>query len=205
MGDLSILVAVAEAVDFVETLSSPGPFTVFAPTNEAWKKLGTSLDYPPQNSDGTLGPLSPTLDVLLKPENKAQLLDILKYHILPIECRSQEPPDSKNPPSTNCQAGSGIWGVSRLDTLLEGQLVTTFKSGDNPGQPPIPSKVVSTSPTTGKFLCNWFGDGVQDIHSCPSVVGVDNLATNGVVHIVDKVLLIPDRYGDDRDNNPTVV
>merc|ERR1711904_191983 len=56
------------AGDLVETLSSPGPFTVFAPTNEAFDAL----------PDGTL-------DSLLKPENKDQLVDILTYHVLPAQ------------------------------------------------------------------------------------------------------------------------
>merc|ERR1739838_547482 len=64
--DLSTLVAAVVAGDLVETLSSPGPFTVFAPTNEAFGAL-------PEG----------TLDSLLKPENKDQLVDILTYHVLP--------------------------------------------------------------------------------------------------------------------------
>merc|ERR1712050_589670 len=64
--DLSTLVAAVVAGDLVETLSSPGPFTVFAPTNEGFGKLP-----------------SDTLDGLMKPENKAQLVDILTYHVLP--------------------------------------------------------------------------------------------------------------------------
>merc|ERR1712113_313208 len=63
--DLSTLVAAVVAGDLVETLSSPGPFTVFAPTNEAFAAL-------PEG----------TLDSLLKPENKDQLVDILTFHVL---------------------------------------------------------------------------------------------------------------------------
>merc|ERR1712085_183122 len=57
--NLSTLVAAVVAGDLVDTLSSPGPFTVFAPTNEGFAAL----------PDGTL-------DSLLKPENKATLVDI---------------------------------------------------------------------------------------------------------------------------------
>merc|ERR1712094_27372 len=64
--DLSTLVAAVVAGDLVETLSSPGPFTVFAPTNEAFAALPAG-----------------TLDTLLKPENKDQLVDILTCHVVP--------------------------------------------------------------------------------------------------------------------------
>merc|ERR1712154_283223 len=71
--DLSTLVAAVVAGDLVETLSSPGPFTVFAPTNEGFAALPAG-----------------TVDTLLKPENKAQLVDILTYHVLPAEVKSTQ-------------------------------------------------------------------------------------------------------------------
>merc|ERR1711874_385798 len=71
--DLSTLVAAVVAGDLAETLSSPGPFTVFAPTNEAFGAL-------PEG----------TLDSLLKPENKDQLVDILTYHVLPAQVLSTD-------------------------------------------------------------------------------------------------------------------
>merc|ERR1712070_443335 len=71
--DLSTLVAAVVAADLAETLSSPGPFTVFAPTNEGFAAL-------PEG----------TLDALLKPENKAQLADILTYHVLPEQVLSTD-------------------------------------------------------------------------------------------------------------------
>merc|ERR1712193_16621 len=71
--DLSTLVAAVVAADLAETLSSPGPFTVFAPTNEGFAAL-------PEG----------TLDSLLKPENKAQLADILTYHVLPAQVLSTD-------------------------------------------------------------------------------------------------------------------
>merc|ERR1712160_165892 len=71
--DLSTLVAAVVAGDLVDTLSSPGPFTVFAPTNEGFAAL----------PDGTL-------DTLLKPENKATLVDILTYHVLPAKVLSTD-------------------------------------------------------------------------------------------------------------------
>merc|ERR1711865_1144673 len=70
--DLSTFAAVV-AGDLAETLSSPGPFTVFAPTNEAFSAL-------PEG----------TLDTLLKPENKDTLVDILTYHVLASEVLSTD-------------------------------------------------------------------------------------------------------------------
>jgi uncharacterized surface protein with fasciclin (FAS1) repeats len=61
----STLVAAVKAAGLVETLSGPGPFTVFAPTNEAFAKLPAG-----------------TLEDLLKPENKAKLASILTYHVV---------------------------------------------------------------------------------------------------------------------------
>jgi uncharacterized surface protein with fasciclin (FAS1) repeats len=61
----STLVAAVKAADLVETLSGDGPFTVFAPTNDAFAKL-------PEG----------TLNSLLKPENKATLTGILTYHVV---------------------------------------------------------------------------------------------------------------------------
>ena len=64
--DHTTLVAAVKAAGLVATLESPGPFTVFAPTNEAFAKL------PPG-----------TVETLLKPENKATLTKILTYHVVP--------------------------------------------------------------------------------------------------------------------------
>ncbi len=64
--DHTTLVAAVKAAGLVETLQGKGPFTVFAPTNEAFAKL------PPG-----------TVDTLLKPENKPMLVKILTYHVVP--------------------------------------------------------------------------------------------------------------------------
>jgi uncharacterized surface protein with fasciclin (FAS1) repeats len=64
--DHTTLVAAVKAAGLVETLEGAGPFTVFAPTNEAFAKL------PPG-----------TVDTLLKPENKATLVKVLTYHVVP--------------------------------------------------------------------------------------------------------------------------
>lgn len=63
--DHTTLVAALKAANLVSTLEGTGPFTVFAPTNEAFHKL----------PDGTV-------DTLLKPENKAKLISILTYHVV---------------------------------------------------------------------------------------------------------------------------
>ncbi len=64
-GNFNTLVAAVKAAGLVDTLKGPGPFTVFAPTDEAFAKL------PPG-----------TLEDLLKPENKARLQSILTYHVV---------------------------------------------------------------------------------------------------------------------------
>ena len=64
--DHTTLVAAVKAAGLVDTLSGPGPFTVFAPTNEAFAKLPKG-----------------TVDNLLKPENKGQLQAVLTYHVIP--------------------------------------------------------------------------------------------------------------------------
>jgi uncharacterized surface protein with fasciclin (FAS1) repeats len=64
-GNFNTLVSAVKAADLVETLKGPGPFTVFAPTDEAFAKLPAG-----------------TLETLLKPENKAKLRSILLYHVV---------------------------------------------------------------------------------------------------------------------------
>jgi uncharacterized surface protein with fasciclin (FAS1) repeats len=64
--DHTTLVAAVKAAGLVDTLSGAGPFTVFAPTNAAFAKLPAG-----------------TVDMLLKPENKAQLSAVLTYHVVP--------------------------------------------------------------------------------------------------------------------------
>merc|ERR1719313_577114 len=121
--DFSTLVAALQAADLVDALSGDGPFTVFAPTNAAFEALGD------------------TVDELLKPENKEQLADILKYHVLA-------------------------------------------------------AKVLSTDLTEGLEATTLQGD-VVTAHLDPvmindaNVIAADIMATNGVIHAIDKVLLPP--------------
>lgn len=65
-GTFKTLVAAVTAADLVATLKSDGPFTVFAPTDEAFAKLPAG-----------------TVENLLKPENKEQLVAVLTYHVIP--------------------------------------------------------------------------------------------------------------------------
>jgi len=71
--NLSTLVAAVKAAGLVETLKGDGPFTVFAPTNEAFAAL----------PDGTL-------EMLLKPENKDKLIAILTYHVVAAKVMSTD-------------------------------------------------------------------------------------------------------------------
>lgn len=71
--DFSTLVAAVKAAGLVETLSGDGPFTVFAPTNDAFAKL-------PEG----------TLEDLLKPENKEKLVAILTYHVVPGKVMAED-------------------------------------------------------------------------------------------------------------------
>ena len=68
-GSFKTLVAAVQAAGLVETLQGTGPFTVFAPTDEAFAKLPKG-----------------TIEDLLKPENKAKLVSILTYHVVPGKC-----------------------------------------------------------------------------------------------------------------------
>jgi uncharacterized surface protein with fasciclin (FAS1) repeats len=67
------LVAAVKAAGLVDTLNSPGPFTVFAPTDDAFAKLPAG-----------------TVETLVKPENKATLVKILTYHVVPGKISSKE-------------------------------------------------------------------------------------------------------------------
>jgi uncharacterized surface protein with fasciclin (FAS1) repeats len=65
-GSFKTLVAAVTAAGLADTLKGAGPFTVFAPTDDAFKKLPAG-----------------TVEDLLKPENKAKLVSILTYHVIP--------------------------------------------------------------------------------------------------------------------------
>ena len=72
-GDFNTLVTAIKAAGLVETLKGKGPFTVFAPTDEAFAKLPAG-----------------TVENLLKPENKQKLASILTYHVVPGKVMASE-------------------------------------------------------------------------------------------------------------------
>ena len=99
--NLTTLVAAVKAAGLVDTLSGPGPFTVFAPTNDAF---------------GLLAP--GTVDTLLKPENKASLVKVLTYHVVPGNITSAQLMQM-------IKAGGG----SATLTTVEGQPITATMEG----------------------------------------------------------------------------
>lgn len=123
-GDFSTLVAAVKAAGLVDTLKGDGPFTVFAPTNAAFAALPAG-----------------TVETLLKPENKDQLVKILTYHVVPGEVTSDQ------------LAGK------RMDVAtVQGQTVHI--------------------------------DGRKGVKVNKSrVTTADIMASNGVIHVIDKVLL----------------
>jgi uncharacterized surface protein with fasciclin (FAS1) repeats len=72
-GSFKTLAAALSAADLVDTLKSKGPFTVFAPSDDAFAKLPAG-----------------TVEMLLKPENKAKLSSILTYHVVPGEVKAAD-------------------------------------------------------------------------------------------------------------------
>ncbi len=134
--DHTTLVAAVKAADLVTTLKSAGPFTVFAPTNDAFDKL----------PEGTVANL-------LKPENKAQLAKILTYHVV----------------SGNLDAAA---------------VVDAIKKGDG--------KVVLTTVSGGKLTASLDMGKVKltdESGKSAFVTAADLKGTNGVIHVIDGVVL----------------
>ncbi len=101
--DHTTLVAAVKAAGLVETLEGPGPFTVFAPTNEAFDKLPAG-----------------TVDFLVKPENKATLTKILTYHVV-----------SGRLSAADLMAKVKMGGGSATLTTVEGGKLTVMEKGKN--------------------------------------------------------------------------
>ncbi len=99
--DHTTLVAAVKAADLVPTLKGAGPFTVFAPTNDAFAKLPAG-----------------TVDTLLKPENKPMLTDILTYHVVPGRL------DSRALQQRITDGNGKAWL-----TTVEGEKITVTSSG----------------------------------------------------------------------------
>src|SRR5271154_3871679 len=135
--DHTTLVAAVKAAGLVETLESPGPFTVFAPTNEAFAKLPAG-----------------TVDMLLKPENKATLTKILTYHVVPGRMTA----------SNLMKAVKDGEGEAKLKTVA-GDWIVVKQAG--------PGKLSIT-------------DAKGDV---AMVTIADVLQSNGVIHVIDTVLL----------------
>ena len=133
------LVAAVKAADLVTTLKSEGPFTVFAPTNDAFAKLPAG-----------------TVENLLKPENKAMLAGILTYHVVAGKL------DAKAVMAAIKEGG----GKAILTTVAGGMLTAAVVNG----------KVVLTDEKGGMA----------------TVTATDLAATNGVIHVIDKVLMPKD-------------
>jgi uncharacterized surface protein with fasciclin (FAS1) repeats len=91
-GQFKTLLAAAKAAGLADDLSGPGPFTVFAPTDAAFAKLGKK-----------------TIADLLKPENREQLATILKYHVIAGEVKAADVPRKATVVAT--LAGEGANGV----------------------------------------------------------------------------------------------
>jgi len=127
----STLVAAVSAAGLVETLQGPGPFTVYAPVNDAFAAL-------PEG----------TVETLLKPENKGQLTNVLLYHV-----------DDRN---------------------LTAEMIPT---GSNYFKPVLASeRLCITKSSAGVSIADGTGDSAN-------VVIANIKADNGVIHVVDKVLL----------------
>ncbi len=126
--DFETLVAAVKAAGLVDTLKGAGPFTVFAPTDDAFAKL----------PEGTVANL-------LKPENKAKLVAILTYHVVPGK-------------------------VMAADAVkLGGKSATSVQGGG------IPISVKDGSVYVGNA----------------KVVATDIEASNGVIHVIDTVIMPP--------------
>jgi len=134
--DHTTLVAAVKAAGLVDTLEGKGPFTVFAPVNSAFDKLPSG-----------------TVDTLLKPENKDQLVKVLTYHVVAGKVSSHQLVDM-------IKKGGG---KAELKTVEGGTLTATLQGG----------KVILTDEKGGTATVT-----IADVNQ-----------SNGVIHVVDSVLL----------------
>ncbi|TZG28950.1 fasciclin domain-containing protein [Sphingomonas montanisoli] len=134
--DHTTLVAAVKAAGLVETLQGTGPFTVFAPTNDAFGKLPAG-----------------TVDTLVKPENKDTLTKILTYHVVAGRMTSKEI-------AAAIKAGNGKASL----TTVQGEKLTAWMQGD---------KLVLTDAKGGNSTVT-----IKDV-----------MQSNGVIHVVDTVLM----------------
>jgi len=134
--DHTTLVAAVKAAGLVETLKGPGPFTVLAPTNEAFAALPAD-----------------TVDTLLKPENKDQLVKILTCHVIAAKALAADV--SKMVADGGGQAVVDTVGGCKLTAKADGGKVTFTDENGN----------------------------------AATVTIADVIQSNGVIHVIDKVLL----------------
>ncbi|HEV2079521.1 MAG TPA: fasciclin domain-containing protein [Allosphingosinicella sp.] len=134
--DHTTLVSAVKAAGLVDTLSGPGPFTVFAPTNAAFDKLPAG-----------------TVDKLVKPESKKALTDILTYHVVSGRMTAQDLMKAIE------QGG----GTAKLTTVAGGPLTATQSGG-----------TITLKDAKGGTSTVRQGDVMQ---------------SNGVIHVVDTVLM----------------
>jgi len=134
--NLTTLVAAVEAAGLVETLQGEGPFTVFAPTNEAFEAL-------PEG----------TVENLLKPENKEMLAKILTAHVISANATSEAAMQMINDD-----------GGKHNVTTVSGDALTLQMNGDK------------------LIVIDESGNGA-------TVTTADVMQSNGVVHVIDKVLI----------------
>jgi len=135
--DHTTLVAAVKAAGLVGTLEGPGPFTVFAPTNEAFNKLPAG-----------------TVDTLLKPENKAMLAKVLTYHVVAGRWTAADL-------MKKIKEGNG---TAELTTVEGGKLWASLHDGKH---------IMLKDEKGGMAL----------------VTIADVLQSNGVIHVVDTVLM----------------
>jgi len=154
--DLSTLVTALKAGDLVDTLSGPGPFTVFAPTNEAFAALPAGA-----------------LANLLKPENKNQLVDLLTYHVVPGTILAKNLLDGER--LKTVEGKSVMVKISGGDVFINGAKVTTPNLIASNGVVHIISAVLSPStpnppptPTNHLYFRGWTGGGFN-VYQCGEV------------------------------------
>jgi uncharacterized surface protein with fasciclin (FAS1) repeats len=124
-GQFNTLAAALKAAGLIDTLKGKGPFTVFAPTDAAFAKLPAG-----------------TVENLLKPENKAKLVQILTYHVVP------------------------------------GKIMSTSLAGKKTDAKTVEGRNISIDATMGSVKVN-----------SANVVSADIPADNGVIHVIDAVVI----------------
>ena len=118
-GNFNTLVAAVKAAGLVDTLKDPGPFTVFAPTDEAFAKL------PPG-----------TLESLLKPESKAKLQSILTYHVVAgnvlakdvVKLHSAQTVEGQSVTIKTVNGGVMVDGVTKTDIVASNGVIHVIDS-----------------------------------------------------------------------------